>query len=511
MSTAKNKRIAKNTAMLYIRMLFILGVSLYTSRIVLNTLGVEDYGIFNVVGGVISMFSFLSGAMSRSVQRFISFELGKGNYDQLKKVFAMSMNALGIIALIILVLSETVGLWFLNNKLIIPSDRMVAANWVYQFSIFSFLVLILSVPYNALIIAHEKMNVYAYVSIVEVILKLLIVFMLQWFGYDKLKLYAVLIFTVSLLVRIIYGLYSKRNFEESKYFFYWDKKLFKTLLSFTGWNLWGNAAVVMYSQGINILLNIFFGPAINASRGIAYQINSAVSGFVGNFLTAMNPQIVKSYAEGDIKYMHNLLRQGAKYSFFLLYFLSLPILLETEIVLKIWLKTVPDYTVIFSRLVLINLLIASLSEPLVTAAQASGKIKIYQITVGGLLLLILPVSYVFLKNGFPPQSTLYITIFFTILVLFARLSIVRNLISLSIRRFLIDVIFPVSVITVLALIIPLSIFNFMHPGIIRFLIIVFTSGICVLISVYFFGIGLSEKKILKSKIRYILKGNNLDI
>ena len=411
------KLIAKNTMLLYFRMFLTLGVSLYTSRVVLNTLGVEDFGIYNVVGGVVMMFSFLNSSMASATQRFLSFELGKNDLIQLKKVFSMSVNIHVIIALAIFILAETIGLWFLNTKLVIPAERLYAANWVYQFSILSFMVTILSVPYNAIIIANERMKVYAYVSIIEVILKLIILYILVWFGFDKLKLYAILVFFVSAIIWLIYKTYCNSNFSESKYQYYWDKPLFSTLMNYAGWNLFGNLAVVTMVQGINIMLNLFFGPIVNAARGIAYQVNGAVNSFVINFQMAMNPQIVKSYASGDLKYMHKIIFQGAKYSFFLLFILSLPILLETELILKIWLKNVPEHTIIFTRLAIINVLIDSISGPLMTAAQATGNIKKYQAIVGGLLLLILPISYLFLIMGYPPEITLYISISISIIAL----------------------------------------------------------------------------------------------
>ena len=321
-----NKCIAKNTSMLYIRMLLTMAVTLYTSRVILNTLGVEDYGIYNVVGGFVAMMGFLNNSMAVATQRFLSFEIGKKSNSQFSRVFSMSMSIHILIALVILVLAETVGLWFVKTQLTIPIERMGAALWVFHFSILAFIVNVISVPYNATIIAHERMNVFAWVSIIDVSLKLLIVFILQWFGYDKLKFYALLMFGVALIIRLIYGSYCSRKFVESKFHFYWDKSLFKTIMSFAGWSLWGGAASVLHSQGVNILLNIFFGPAINAARGIAYQIQGAVNSFVSNFQIAINPQIIKSYASSKIEYMHQLIFQGAKYSFYLLFALSLPIL-----------------------------------------------------------------------------------------------------------------------------------------------------------------------------------------
>ncbi len=503
MSSESNKRIAKNTGMLYIRMMLTMAVSLYTSRIVLNTLGVEDFGIYNVVGGFVTIFGFLNSAMASATQRFLSFEIGKKDFLQLARVFRMSVNIHFIIALVILFLAETVGLWFVNTHLTIPGDRMVAANWVYQFSILAFMVSVVSVPYNAAIIAHERMKVFAWVSIIEVSLKLLIVFMLKWFGFDKLKLYAILIFVVSLIIRIIYGVYCSRNFKESKFRWFWDKSLFKILLSYAGWNLWGNAAGVVMAQGVNILLNIFFGPAINAARGIAYQVRSAVNSFVQNFQMAMNPQIIKSFASNDVKYMHQLIYQGAKYSFFLLFALSMPILLETQILLKIWLKIVPEYTVIFTQLVIINILIDSISGPLMTAAQASGKIKLYQGVVGGLLLFILPISYVFLKFGFKPEVTLYVSICISIAALYARLKIISPLVNLSIVEFSRNVILKIIPVGIIAIILPFTITCFLPQGFYRIIISVFASMVSVVLTIYWVGLSRAEQKFMVEKIRLL--------
>lgn len=479
-------------------MLITMAVSLYTSRIVLNTLGVEDYGIYNVVGGFITILGFLNSSMASATQRFLSFEIGRRDFPQLARVFSMSVNIHFVIALIILVLAETMGLWFINTQLTIPAERMVAANWVYQFSILAFFVYVISIPYNAIIIAHERMNVFAWVSIIEVSLKLLIVFMLQWFGFDKLKFYAVLIFIVSLTIRIIYSIYCGRNFSESKFKFFWDKSLFQTLMSYAGWNLWGNAASAMYGQGVNILLNIFFGPAINAARGIAYQVRGAVNGFVQNFQMAMNPQIIKSFASEDIKYMHQLIFQGAKYSFFLLFFLSLPILMETETILIWWLKIVPDYTALFCKLVLINTLIDCISGPLMTAAQASGKIKKYQFVVGGLLLLILPISYILLKLGLPPQTTLYVSISISIIALFARLKIISPLVDLSILEFVQRVLFRALPVVVISSIFPIVIKNSINQELIRFFAVFIISILSVALSIYWIGFTKNERNHMKN-------------
>lgn len=506
-ASQNNQRIAKNTLMLYFRMILTMLVSLYTSRVVLNTLGVEDFGIYNVVGGFVTMFGFLNSAMASATQRFLAFEIGKGDHEQLRNVFSMSINIHFLIAFIIFILAETVGLWFVNTQLTIPSGRMGAAQWVYQFSILAMMVNMVSVPYNAMIIAHERMNVFAWVSIAEVSLKLFIVFMLQWFGFDKLKFYAVLTFCVSLIIRFIYGFYCSRQFKESRFRYFWDKSLFKTLVSYAGWNLWGNIAAVLKDQGVNVLLNMFFGPVINAARGIAYQVSSAVNQFVANFQMAMNPQIIKSYASDDLKYMHQLIFRGAKYSFFLLFTLSLPILLETEQILRLWLKIVPDYTVIFTRLVIINVLIDCISGPLMTAAQASGKIKLYQSVVGGLLILNLPISYLFLKFGFQPQVTIFVSIGISVLALMLRLLILRNLVKLKIENFFYQIILKITIVGIFAAIIPLLFSIFMDISIHRFVIVTLTSIVSSLSVIFFLGLSNDERiyfinglKKLKTKI-----------
>lgn len=503
-NSENNKLIARNTVLLYFRMFLTMGVSLYTSRIILNTLGIVDFGIYNVVGGVVMMFSFLNASMSSATQRFLSFELGRNDYIQLKKVFSMSVNIHAIIAVAVLILAETIGLWFLNTKLIIPIERIEAANWVFQFSILSFMVTIMSVPYNATIIAHERMKIYAYVSIAEVILKLIIVFALIWLRYDKLKIYSILIFFVTALIWLLYKVYCKRNFIETNYKFFWEKSLYKTLMNYAGWNLFGNLASVTMGQGVNVLLNLFFGPAVNAARGIAFQVRSAVNGFVSNFQIAMNPQIVKSYAADDIKYMHQIVFQGAKYSFYLLFILALPIILETEIILKLWLKIVPEYTVIFTRLILINILIDCISGPLMTSAQASGKIKKYQTVVGSLLLLILPMSYILLKMEFPPQITLYVSIFISIIALFARLWIISPLVKLSIVKFSQNVLIPIFLVVGVSIIFPLIVILSINQGLSRLFAVGISSVLSVIFFIYWLGLKREEKLFMRNKVNSFL-------
>lgn len=427
-----NKRIAKNTLFLYFRMMFIILVSLYTSRVILKTLGVEDYGIYNVVGGFVSMFGFLNTAMSATTQRYITYSLGTENTAQLNKVFSNCVMTHILIALIVLLFAESVGLWFLFNKMIIPECRMTAAFVVFQCSVVSTVVLILSVPYNADIIAHEKMSAFAYISIVEVTLKLLIVFLLKFSGIDKLIFYGILLLIVQCSIRLIYGSYCKRHFEETKFRIIWDFSLFKEMLSFAGWNLWGGVSNIMYTHGVNLLLNLFFGPTVNAARGIAIQVQNAISQFANSFQMAINPQITKSYAQRDYAYMHKLVFRSSKFTFILLFILSLPIFTETEAILKLWLGVVPNWTVVFLRLMLCIVIVDSVANPFMVSVAATGNVKLYQSIIGGTMLLIVPTSYIFLKLGCAPNIVFITHLFFAVLTFILRLFIVKRLIHFSI-------------------------------------------------------------------------------
>lgn len=410
-------------------MLLTLGVTLYTSRVVLNTLGVEDFGIYNVVGGVVTMMAFLSGAMSSATQRFLSFELGRNDTQQLHNVFKMSLNIHLLIIVIVVLIAETVGLWFINTHLVIPVERLPAANWVFHCVLFSFCCTILGVPYNATIITYEKMSAFAYVSIVDVLLKLGVVFLLASHSGDKLQFYALLLALVSLVVFGCYYAYARWHFAVTHFHWYWDTQLFQTLFSYTGWNLFGNLASVATNQGINILLNIFFGATVNAARAIAFQVNSAIVGFVTSLQMSINPQIVKCYASNDHPHMLQLVFSGARYSFFLLYMLAIPFLLQTDAILKIWLGILPEYAAGFCRLVIVDSLIISLSGTLMTAFQATGKIKKYQMVVGFVILCNLPISYVFLKLGYNANITMLIGVFISVCALFARVILLSALFS----------------------------------------------------------------------------------
>jgi O-antigen/teichoic acid export membrane protein len=476
-------------------------ISLYTVRLVLNVLGVIDYGIFSVVGGIVVMFSFLSNTMASASQRFFAFEIGHNNISKLKKTFNMTIIIYAIISVIILVLAETVGLWFLNNKMVIPIQRLEAANWIYQFSVLSFIITILTIPYNALIIARENMKIYAFIGIIEVSFKLLIVYLLVLLVFDKLKLYAFLIFITTCLTSLMIGIFCSKKYKESKFQLYWDNKLFNTLISFSGWSLFGGIAAVVNNQGINILLNIFFGPVINAARAIAFQINSSVNQFVSNFTVAVNPQITKYYALDEGKEMLSLVFNSSKFSYFLILILSMPILLETNFIISFWLSNVPEYVVLFAQLIIINALIDSFSFSLQTAAQATGDIKKYQVVVGGMLLLNLPISFVFLKFGFLPQVTIYVSIVISIICLFLRLWMLKKLVNLSLKEYFKKVLLVAFLVTILSYIIPLLCLLNIDKSTTRFIIVGFTAIIGSTLMVYFIGISSKERFFLNNILR----------
>ncbi|WP_445432626.1 lipopolysaccharide biosynthesis protein [Chryseobacterium indoltheticum] len=498
-------KIAKNTLMLYFRMLLSMVVTLYTSRIVLNTLGIVDFGVYNIVAGVIVMFGFLNNAMTASTQRFLTYEKAKDNLAGLKKIFNISITIHLIIAVVILLLAESIGLWFLNTQLNIPDDRMIASNWVYQFSVISFVVSVYFVPYNAVIIANEKMNVFALLGIAEVALKLVVVFMLLLIDYDKLIVYSCLLLIVSVLIKISEKIYCSLSFDESKKNrFEWDSDLMKEMGDFAGWNLFGVVAGVGYSQGINIFLNIFFGTVVNASRGIAFQIQGAVSSLITNFQIVLAPVITKNYARNEYKQAFDLVFSSSKLSIYLLLIFSIPLIIETESILMWWLKVVPPYSVIFTQLIIVDLLISSLSGPLHILVQATGNIKRYQILVSGLLLLNVPFSYLFLKLGYSPEITISISIFFSALTLFARLFILHLNMKFPVTEYLKKVVFRILVVTIISWIIPYYVSFYLQNVVLNFLIIGVISLISILMSVLAFGLDSIEKKFVFSKIRNLL-------
>lgn len=435
-SQINNKRIAKNTLFLYFRMIVIMAISLYTVRAILHQLGVVDYGIYNVVGGVVSMFSFLNGTLATSSQRYFSIELAKGDMKRLNQWVCLNITTFSIFIIILLVIAETIGLWFVNYKMTIPEERMFAANVVYQFSIISFCVQFFNVPYNALIIAHERMSAFAYISIIEAASKLVIVFLLSISTWDKLIVYGILMFFISCGVTSSYTIYNLRHFEEAKFRPYWNKQEIKELLSFSGWHFFGTFSVVVRSQGINILLNLFFNPAVNAARAIAYQVYNAVSQLSHNFFVAVKPQIYKSYAAGEKEVMYKLILRSTTMSSLLVSILVFPILVNTHYILSLWLKEIPDYAVIFTQLVLVNGLVDTTNGPTIASVLATGKIRKYEMIVGGLFILNLPISYIALKFGCDPTVTMVISIVIAFFVTFVRAFFMCNMIGFVFSRYI---------------------------------------------------------------------------
>lgn len=477
-----------------------MAVSLYTSRVVLSTLGIDDYGIYNVVGGFIGMFAFLNGAMAGCTQRFITIALGKGDEQNLKKVFSTCVITHGMIALIVFILAETIGLWFVLEKLVIPENRMTAAMVVYQCSIVSTMVMIMSFPYNADIIAHEKMSAFAYISIFEAFANLGVVYLLYIGLFDKLAFYAVLLLIVKVSVIVVYRIYCKRHFVESVFRWLFDKRLLKEILSFTGWNLWGGIAGTLMGQGINVLLNIFFGPAVNAARGVAVQVQSAVQMFATNFQTALNPQMMKSYASGELQAMHMLLFRSAKFTFMLLLCLMLPLMLEIDFVLGLWLKQVPEYTNVFVCFMLCISMIDAVSNPFMTASAATGKVKVYQSVVGGILLMIVPIAYVTLRLGAEPYAVFVVHFSVAVFAFVARLTIVKRLINLSVRRYIGEVILPCSFVMIPSVLFSIGIKNILPNSLAYAFTMIFLSFLLVVMFSLLLGLTRNERKFILSKI-----------
>ena len=503
---SSRKRIAKNTVFLYFRMLITMVVGLFTSRVVLNTLGVEDYGINNVVGGVVAMFSLISASISASIGRFITFELGTGNMEKLKKVFSTSVTIQIILAIIVVIVAEIVGIWFLNNELQINPDRMVAAHWVFHCSLITFAVNLISLPYNACIVAHERMNVYAYISILEVVLKLVIVYMLLISPFDKLETYAVLGVCVAILIRLIYGWYCKRKFEECTYHIVLDKTLFKQMFGFAGWELVGSSAAILRGQGSDILINIFTKTTVvNAAAGIAATLTGVISGFVGNFTMAFTPQITKLYAAQKFNELLKLLYMGCKFAPYLMLFIALPIFFNARFILNLWLGQVPEHTVNFVIITILFMFNELMARPLITAKLANGVIRNYQIIVGGVLLLTLPIAYVALKLGAPVEAVFVAKLATSVMATFVRLYMLRgDLPGLSIRDFIKNVYLRVILVGLVATILPAISYNYINDGTIQFISTTIIAVISVAISVYYIGCTKVEQMQLKSQTQKIL-------
>ena len=494
----------KNTFLLYFRMALMMCINLYTSRIVLHTLGVEDYGIFNVVGGVIVMFSFISDGMMASTQRFLTFELGKENKERLHAIFITSLHIHIILAMVTVLVGETVGLWFVLNEMVIPAERMTAALWCYHLSILTIVLTILYYPYMSAIVAHEKMSSFAYIAILDAVLRLLMVYLLLIFDLDRLILYAILYAGEKVLIRMVYNVYCIRNFEECRYKWIYDKSLFKEMGSFAGWSMGGHIAYAGYTQGLNLLLNVFFGPVVNAARAVAVQAQSAISQFAINFQMAINPQITKTYATGQLDEMHRLIYRGTRLTFCLMLTLCLPLIVETPFVLNIWLKEVPEGSVIFLRLLLLILIVQQCQSPLATSMSATGKVKKYELVVSGFMLTILPVSYIVLKMGGQPWSVFAVYLVTVFLSYAAIFHVVLPMIKLKLINYLKYAARPCATVFLVSLVVPALLKMQPERGL---LVSIATIGLTVIstsLLCYRFGLDDELRNLIMGKIRNTL-------
>lgn len=502
---SNSNKILKNTIVLYIQMVIGVLIGLYTSRIILNILGINDFGLFNVVAGVVTMFGLINSAMTSSTSRFLTFEIGKGNEKELRSIFSNSLSIHILIAILIVIISVSIGPWFIKSQMQIDSNRIEAAEFVFYTMLASLFINIAFVPYGSAIIAHEKMSIFAVFSIIDSILKLIIVFIIDIFPFDKLKSYGLLLLISQIFIQALYVLYCLFYMPESRIIPKYDKNQFNKLLNFAGWSLFGDGAVLFYTQGVNILLNIFFGTTVNAARGITVQVQGMIMRLVGGFQTAINPQITKSFATNDLTFMHKLIFSSSKFSFYLLLIITIPLFIETEYLLKIWLGNIPDHTVSFIRFMLGISLLDSLANPLIFAAKATGKIKLYQSILGTILLLILPTSYVFLKLGFPPETVYLIHLIFAIIGQFFRVYLLKDMIKLSFKSYFNNIIIPCFYVLVFtAPFIWISQYFFEQPFI-KLISVCSISLISCIISAYLFGTTKEERVFLQNKIPILNK------
>ena len=505
-----NKRIAKNTLFLYSRMIFSLVISFYTSRLILETLGVENYGIYNIVAGVIVMFGFLNASMSGATSRFLTFELGKGTKESLFKTFTAALSVHFIIAGIILLLAETVGLWWLNNKIVINQDKLFAAQWVYQFSVISAIISIILVPFYAMIIAHEKMNISAILEVVNSLLKLGVTILLIFVNYDKLILYSFLLLCVAVIIAIAYIICCLRILKNYKYKLEWDKTIIYPMLNFSAWDLYGNVSVIAKTQGVNMLLNSFFGVFLNAAYGIANQVQGAITSFSSSFLSAVQPQIVKYFASGELNRMRNLMNNATKLAFILIFLLELPFILECNFILHIWLKEVPNYALKFTQLNLVSNIIYVVSAPMLFAIHATGRIKSFSFISGTIYLMVLPFSYVFFKMGFSPIIPYILNVIMMIIYYFSITIVLQYLLpQLSYKFISLKNLFLCLIAVFFGSVIQIYLHYLLTEGWIRLLLVCFLSMLLIPISGYFILFDKSMRvkifNLIMNKLNFILK------
>ena len=509
--TSNNKRLAKNTLVLYMRMFFSLAIQLFTSRLVLQALGVEDYGIYNVVGGVVTVLSFINMSLSNANARFIAVDLVSNDTSALNRLFSCIVTIHYVFAIVILLLAETVGLWFVINKLVIPPDRMTAAIVTYQCSVLSALFAIISSPYNGLIIAHERMSAFAIISILDTVAKFAIALLLFIIPFDKLILYSFFHVFIQVSIRCIYVIYCRKNFIESKYKITWDKEVSRNIISFAGWTLTGNMAVVGYTQGLNILLNLFFGAVVNAARGVSMQVQSAARMFCTSFQTAINPQIMKSYSSGDFNRMHKLVILSSRLSYYLMLLISLPLCMHTQYILELWLGDVPEYSAGFVQVMLIVGLIHTLQNPTMTALHATGDIKKVQIVESSLLLSVVPLAYISLKFFSVQPIFVYIVYFFVELVTqFVRVIMIYPKVRIQIKQYFTEVLSHIIAVTAIAFFVAILISkNYIVNSLSKLIIVTCLYILSTLIIVYLFGITNKERSQVSVFVKQALKKFNL--
>lgn len=498
---ADNKRIVKNTLLLYLRMFYSLIISLFTARVILQALGFTDYGLYNVVGSVTTMFAFLQSAMGNATNRYIAFGVGKGDAEELKKTFSTCVIVHTIIAILIVILCEAVGLWLFYNKMEIPPDRINACFWVLQFSIATCALGVICVPYDADIIAHEKMGAFAFISILNATLNLGVVYAVKYCPFDKLIFYAAIVFAIQVMNRIIYNVYCHRHFPESKFARIVDKAQIKEMFKFAFWNLFGNMAAIVCTPILNVFLNMFFGPIVNAARAIAVNIQNIIRGFIQNFQLAVIPQITTSYAAGELRRMQKLIITSSKFSYFLFFIVALPLTIEARQVLTLWLGEIPDHTISFMQLTMLTMLITSWIQPLHTANLATGNIRKFQTWRGAVMLLILPISYFALKAGAIPEVVFLVQLLITFAAQVVMLFIIRPLIQLSIREYVMEVFIRAGVVSVLAAIPSYLTYRFLPENFWTLLVVCFVSVIVSVLFIYFLGLNKSEKDMVLSHVK----------
>lgn len=496
-----NKRIAKNTLILYCRTFITMIVGIYTSRIMLEALGIDNYGIITVVGGIVSFSAIITGAMSNSISRYLNFHNGRGQIDRLKEVFATSIWVQILVTLALIIFLETAGSWFLNTKANIPAGRLYATNWVLQFSILSIIVGIMRAPFEATIISHEKMSIYAYIGLIDVILKLGICYLVLWFNGDKLILYSFLGMTVSFGISIFYGVYCLKSFEEVCFKIHIDKNLLKEMTGFSGWSLLNNSSAILSTQGIGLIVNIFFGVAVNAARGVANTVNGCIQGFVVSFTVSFNPMIIKSYATGDYDYCYKLVNRSAKFTWLMLLVFIVPVCVEAKTLLHLWLIDVPPHATIFLQLSLFEILAVQVGNPLFKLIQANGNIKRYSVEASIWAGMTFPLTYLAFKLGAPVWSSypIYIVIFFSLNIV--RLRNLKTLTTYKVASFFSDVVKPCLLITIISFTLPICICLFVPPSLTRFLVLVPLSVVIVVLLIYLLGLDYGEKYFVTNKIK----------